>query len=160
LAENDPKGVIVLVPSKPVVVAKGAFVFCRYSLAVLIWVAFILHIKSLVLLSILLLGLSALLKIKKAPLIYLYEQTLEKLFASGEEVLDEHAMRFAHTLGAGLSLVSALFLYSPFEKVGWIVLLGVAIIKSIGALGLCAASKLYGCINSGGCCRLTRRKVC
>lgn len=144
---------------KPVEVSKGAFAFCRYSLAVLVWAALIFQWKWMVWVCFAVLALSAILKVKRAPMILLYEQTIERLFPSGEEILDENGMRFAHTLGAVLCLLALGFLYLSSAKVGWIVLFFVAVIKTIGALGLCAASKLYGCMTSGGCCRFTRRRA-
>ena len=50
---------------KPVPVSKGAFAFCRYSLAVLLWIAVIWQLKSLVILTAVILLLSALLTVRR-----------------------------------------------------------------------------------------------
>jgi len=142
---------------KPVSVSKAAFAFCRYTIAILIWLALILKNKPLILLVFAILALSAILKIKRAPLILFYTYTINKIFPSKNELLEEKAMRFAHTLGTTLALICIIFLYLINEKVGWIIVLIFAILKTISALGYCPASKMYSCMMSGGCCALTKR---
>ena len=141
---------------KPVSVPTAAFVFCRYTIAILIWIALILKIKWIIVLVFFILLFSAILKVRKAPMILLYSYTINKIFPSKSELLDEKAMRFAHTLGSILALLSIVFLYFVNEKVGWIIVIVFAILKSISALGFCPASKLYSCATSGGCCALWR----
>jgi len=142
---------------KLVSVSKAAFAFCRYTIAILVWLALFLKNKPLVLLVFAILALSAILKIKRAPLILLYTYTINKIFPSKTEILEEKAMRFAHTLGTILALICIIFLYLINEKVGWIIVLIFAILKTISAFGYCPASKMYSCMMSGGCCALTKR---
>ena len=40
---------------------------------------------------------------------------------------------------------------------GWYGLLAFCLLKTIAALGYCPASKLFACMQKGGCCALTRR---
>lgn len=143
---------------KPVPVAKGAFIFCRYSLAVLLIAALILQSKELVILTGVILALSALLTVRRAPMILLYTYTVQKLFPSPIEVLDEHAMRFAHTLGTVLVGIGVALLYT-YPRAGWIFLVFVTIAKTIGALGFCAASKMYTCMSgsNGRCCAFMKK---
>jgi hypothetical protein len=142
---------------KPVSVPSAAFVFCRYTLMIMVWGALIFRWKWLAGLVFIILILSASFKIGRAPLIVLYSCTINRLFKSHNEILDENAMRFAHCLGATIILISLLFLYLINERVGWVILFFLAIIKTIGALGYCPASKLYSCITAGGCCRFIRK---
>jgi len=143
---------------RPVSVSKGAFVFCKWTVAIIIWVALIFRLKWMIVLSFAILALSAILKIERAPLIFLYTQTVDRIFKSSKEILDECGMQFAHTMGSILTLICLLFLYFINEKIGWILVFIVAIAKTAGAMGFCTALKLYGCMASGGCCRLTRKE--
>lgn len=144
---------------KPVAVSKSAFIFCRTTLTVLVWASLIFHWKWMALLSVAILALSALLRIEKAPLIWVYTNCIDRFVPSAKEILDEDAMGFAHSLGALINLMAVLFLFLGNETVGWSIIFILAIIKTIGALGFCPASKLYNCLTSGGCCRFTKRLV-
>ena len=79
---------------------------------------------------------------------------------SKKEVLNEKAMRFAHSLGTVLSGICVLLIYSPYEFVGWIVVGLFAILKIISAIGFCPASRLYTCAtnSNGTCCAFLRKK--
>jgi hypothetical protein len=146
---------------KPVSVSKNAFIFCRYSLALLLWLSLIFRFKWLVLLTGLIFLLSYFLRIKNAPMITLYKITLSKFLKSDDEILDESAMRFAHGIGAALSLFTFGLLISPVENAGWFFLVGFATLKTISALGFCPAAKLYSCLTSGStCCRFAGRNKC
>jgi hypothetical protein len=138
-------------------VPKAAFFFCRYAMAALAWLAFLLKLKLLMVLVFLLLGLSALLTIRRAPLIVLYTATLHRLFPSPIEELNVKGMRFAHTLGAGLAFVCLLFLYGLSERAGWGLTLLFCLMKTISAFGLCPAYKLHGCMTSGTCCAFLKK---
>jgi hypothetical protein len=146
-----------MVECRPVSIPSAAFIFCRYTLTIMVWAALIFQWKWMVVLVFIVLAWSAIFKIGNAPLILLYSYTINRLFPSANEILDENAMRFAHSLGAGFAAVSLLFLYFSYPVVGWLVLFALAIIKTIGAIGFCPASKLYHCIMAGGCCSFVRR---
>lgn len=140
-----------------VTVQRNAFVFCRYSVAALIWLALILQSVQVLVLVFLILALSALLKVHRAPMVWLWTNTLGRVFSSAEVVLDVRAMRFAHTLGAVLAAVSISLTWreSPF---GWWFVAGFALLKTTSALGFCPAYKLWGCATAGGCCALTQKR--
>jgi len=142
---------------KPVSIPNAAFIFCRYTLAIIIWLGFFLRIKGLIVLSFLILLFSAWFKIKRAPLIFLYSITLNKIVKSKDVVLDEKAMRFVHSIGAVLSLICVILLYT-IENLGWAFVLAFAILKTISAIGVCPASKLYNCMSGGKCCAFVRKK--
>ena len=138
-------------------VPKHAFIFCRYSVAVLVWLGWLLRAKEAIVAAFAVLALSALLKVRRAPMILLYQHTLGRWVPSAEVELDVRAMRFAHTLGAVFALACVILLYFVRERSGWGLTLLFAIVKTISALGVCPAYKLYGCATSGSCCAFTRR---
>jgi hypothetical protein len=145
---------------KIVQVQTAAFLFCRYTIALLIWCSFIFHLRELLVVAFLVLALSYLLKVGRAPLIVLYTYTVGKIVPSKSEILDEKAMAFAHLLGTILAGVCCVLLYFVNERVGWVAVLVFAILKSISALGYCPASKLYACASNGTCCALSKRSTC
>ncbi|MFH1408607.1 MAG: DUF4395 family protein [Nanoarchaeota archaeon] len=124
----------------------------------LIWIAVIFKGAWLVLAAFLILALSALLGVKSSPLIVLYSLTLGHVFPSKTEKLSVEGMRFAHTLGAIFAGAACIGIYFANPVIGWMIAFWLAVMKTVSAVGLCPAYKLYGCMKSGGCCALTRRK--
>jgi protein-S-isoprenylcysteine O-methyltransferase Ste14 len=137
-------------------VPREAFAFCRFSLTAMLWLALYFQNQWLVIAVFCILVLSVILKVQWSPMIQLYQQTIFRLFPTLHyELLDVPAMRFAHGLGALMSLgVILSLLISP--TAGWYCLLALCIVKTIAALGYCPASKLFVCLRNGGCCALTR----
>ncbi len=144
---------------KLVSISKASFAFCRYSAALLVWLALIFQIKWFIVLVFFIFVFSAFLRIKKAPLIYLYEKTLGRLIKSKDEILNERAMQFAHIMGSILSLVCIILVYFVNERAGWIAVFVLAVLKSISALGFCPASKLYECATNDTCCAFAKKYV-
>jgi hypothetical protein len=144
---------------KPVEIPNGAFNFCKYTVALLLWASLILHSKVLVLICFAILVLSALFKVKNAPLVFLYTYTLEKIFVSKRIILDENAIWFAHTVGAVFAGAALVLLYFINPFLGWVITGILAVLKTSGALGFCGAMKLYGCLNNpnGKCCRVGKK---
>lgn len=142
---------------KPVSVSTAGFAFCRYTIAVLVWLSLIFQIKWLLVIVFLILAFSAFLKIQKAPMILLYKYTIEKIIKSKDEILNEHAMRFAHIMGTILSVICILFLYFINVNVGWILVFIFAVLKTISAFGVCPASKLYECMGNDSCCAFIKK---
>lgn len=141
---------------KPVTVPSHAFVFCRYSIAALVWAAWAMRSVWLLAGAAALLGLSAALKVGRAPLIQLYSKTALRFYKSPEEILDETAMRFAHLLGTSFALIClAIIAISP--RMGWSATMVFAILKTISALGYCPASKLFTCATNTTCCPVTKK---
>lgn len=147
-----------MIACRPVTVQRNAFLFCRMSLAVLLWAALVLRLPWLVVLSALVLGVSAVLGVARAPLVVLYRETAGRLWSGGTEVLDERAMRFAHTLGTAMCGVCAALLFA-WPRGGYGFLVFVAAAKTAGALGFCSALKLYSCANSETCCSWLARRA-
>ncbi|MPW26958.1 DUF4395 family protein [Alkalibaculum sp. M08DMB] len=139
---------------KPVSISENAFDFCRYSVAVLVWVSFAFRQKEVLVVVFIILLLSAILKVKKAPMIVLYNHTLGRFYPGENVILDEKGIRFAHSVGAAMSGICLILLYSGLSTVGLIILFLLAVLKTSAAFGFCSALKLYTCMNSGTCCRV------
>jgi len=144
---------------KAVSVSKQAFVFCRYGVAVLVWASLIFQVKEFLVLTFLILAFSYLLKVQKAPFIIFYNYTFGKIMKSREEILNENAMRFAHLMGSILSFVCIIFLYFINIKVGWVLVAMLAVLKTISAVGMCPASKIYECMGNDTCCVFAKRII-
>lgn len=144
---------------KPVEIPEGAFNFCKFTIAILLWCSLILQSKVLLVFSFLILVLSAILKVRRAPLVFLYANTFDRLFKSKIVLIDENAVRFAHIVGAVFSGIALVFLYFINPLAGWIVTGILAVLKTSGALGFCGAMKLYGCLSNpnGTCCRVGKK---
>jgi len=143
---------------KLVSIRSGEFIFCRYAVAILVWLAIIFSSKEIVLLVFGILLLSAILTVRYAPMILLWRYTFGLVIKTKSEVLNVKAMRFAHLIGATISGVCLLFLYFGNPIVGWVFVGFLAIMKTISAFGFCPASKLYVCMLDGGCCALTKKR--
>lgn len=141
---------------KPVTISKGAFAFCRYSIAIMIWIALLFQIKGLVVITFVILLFSYILKVERAPLVFLYTVTIDKLVPSDKELVDEKGIRFAHLVGTIFSGLCCLLLFYSPSPIGWVVTFLLAILKTSAAFGFCSALKLYTCMTSGTCCRVGR----
>lgn len=142
---------------KLVPVQKYAMRFCALTVTLIVWAAWLLESPVLLMISVLILGLSAFLKIRKAPLIVLYSVTIGKMLHSPEIIVNENAIRFAHLLGTVLNLLClAAVLRWPEAPSSWGAVLVFAVIKTISAAGFCPASRMYSCVTSGQCCALSR----
>jgi hypothetical protein len=144
---------------RPVAVPHGAFNFCKYTMALIFWLSLIFHSELLVIVGFLILLFSALLKVKNAPLVFLYTYTIDKLVPSKKEILDEKAVCFAHIVGASMALTALLFLYFIHSFTGWVIIGVLAFLKTSASFGFCGAMKLYACLNNpnGQCCRVGKK---
>lgn len=149
-----------MIGTKPVTLSRNAFRFCRWSMALLIWLGVLLHLPVLVGICAGIMLLSAILTVRNAPMVWLYTVTLNRIKPSPPEVVDEHGMRLAHTLAFVLMTVG-LFLASNAQttETGWKLLFVVAIFKTAGAIGYCPISRGFTCLlgNGGQCCRIFKR---
>ena len=144
---------------RPVAVPHAAFNFCKYTVASIFWLSIIFQSRELVVVGFLILLLSALLKVKNAPLVFLYTYTFNKKFPSKIGILDEKAVCFAHMVGAIMSGIALLFLYYIHPFIGWIITGVLAVLKTSASFGFCGAMKLYSCLNNpnGKCCRIGKK---
>jgi hypothetical protein len=99
------------------------------------------------------------LKVKNAPLVFLYTYTINKKIPSKIEILDEKSVCFAHIVGAIMSGIALLFLYFIHPLTGWIITGVLAVLKTSASFGFCGAMKLYVCLNNpnGNCCRIGKK---
>jgi hypothetical protein len=137
---------------KPVSIAKNSFAFCRYGVAILVWLSFIFHSIIMLEITAFIFLLSAILKVQKAPFIVLGNLTLHKMMKSSEILVNENAIFFAHCVGFLFSGICILIVYTVHSPGAWFAVLAFAALKSISALGFCPASKLYDCALNGNCC--------
>jgi len=142
---------------KPVSISSAGFAFCRYGVAVLVWLSLVAQIKWVMLIVFFILAFSALLKVEKSPMIILYKYTLEKIKKSKQEIINEKAMEFAHGMGTIISFICLMFLYFINIKIGWILVFIFAILKTVSAFGMCPASKLYECLGNDSCCAFIKK---
>jgi len=85
-------------------------------------------------------------------MIWLYSVSFNKIKKSAEVLVDENAMRFAHALGFLLSGVCLALVFLIHGSGVWYAVLGLALLKTVSAVGFCPASKLYDCLLNGNCC--------
>lgn len=141
---------------KPVKVSNGSFMFCKSMIAIILWLSFIFKNEYLLYLSFFILLFSSILKVQKAPLVWVYTHTVEKVFKSKPIILDENAIKFAHTAGTILTFICILAVATIPSRNIWYVVLAVALLKTSGAFGYCSALKLYTCMSSDDCCKVTK----
>lgn len=140
---------------KTVDVPRDAFRFCRWSLALLMWVGVLTHTVTPIVICWLVMVASAALTVRYAPLMLLWTCTIHRRYPSPPEPLDVAAMRFAHTMASVLIGLPLLLLASgqePAAVLAWRILKVVAVFKTVAAISGCPASKMYACVREGGSC--------
>ena len=145
-----------------VTIQNNAFIFCRYSLAVLCWLALILRGDVgfwLIVTVFVIMTISVILKVNRSPLVWLWTNTLGRVIPSKSVVLDVAGMRFAHGLAAILSLIAISLIWRGSPAAWWVVA-ALALLKTLSAVSACPAYKLYSCVIKGGgtCCGFTRKR--
>lgn len=141
----------------PVRISKIGFEFCRYGVAALVWLAVLFNSYEWLVATALLLGASALLKVRKAPMVVLGHFLMGGMLPD-KVVVDELGMQFAHVMGFVLNIiVLAVVIFVP--AIGWWVTLAFALMKTVSAAGHCSALKLYGCLNNDECCKGVKKYV-
>lgn len=63
---------------KPVEIPNGSFNFCKYTISLMLWCSLVLQSKVIVLTCFVILVFSALIKVKNAPLVFLYTNTFDR----------------------------------------------------------------------------------
>ena len=143
----------------PVTIQKDAFTFCRYSVAILLWIAFVFKLTPIIWVTFVIFVLSAILGVSKAPMIILYSYTVGKIFSSRPKiVVDIHDIRFVHTLAAIINGLVLFFVILKMYFLVWPLLLVFTLLKSASAVGYCPASKLRNCVlgGNGSCCSVSK----
>ncbi|NTW72039.1 MAG: DUF4395 domain-containing protein [Eubacteriaceae bacterium] len=139
---------------KPVSISDNAFAFCRYGIAIMVWISWIFRVKELLLAVFIILLSSAVMKVRRAPMIMIYKYTIGTFYPGENVIVDEKGMRFAHAVGAVVSGICVILLYTGFTGAGLMLTFVLALLKTSAAFGYCSALKLYSCMNSGTCCRV------
>jgi len=145
-----------------VTIQNNAFIFCRYTLAVLCWLALIFRGQVglwLLVAVFVIMTVSVILTVRRAPLVWLWTNTLGRVIPSKDVVLDVAGMRFAHSLAAVLALIAISLIWRG-SPLAWWVVAALAVLKTVSAVSACPAYKLYSCVVKGGgtCCGFTRRR--
>jgi len=148
--------------TKMAVVPKKAFAFCRFTICILFWLTTILllfNIRWMIFIPFIIMLLSGILTVKKAPLIMLYKVLFDRDGKAETEVLNVSSIRFSHYVGSTFSLIVILFLYVfKVNLVAYIFVGILTILQTIAAFGFCSAQKLYECLILGkNCCNLGKK---
>ena len=144
------------------IVPKKAFAFCRFTICILFWVTSILlffNIRWMIFVPFIIMLLSGILTVKRAPLIVLYKLLFDRNGKGETDVLNVNSIRFSHYVGATFSLIVILFLYVfKVDIVAYIFVGILTLLQTIAAFGYCSAQKLYECLVLGkNCCNLGRK---
>jgi protein-S-isoprenylcysteine O-methyltransferase Ste14 len=133
-------------------IPRDAFRFCRYTVALLMWLGVLWRQPAPIVLVWLIMAVSAALSVRRSPLLWFYTRTLHRVVPSPYEELSVPAMRFSHTLATVFIGLGLLLLAGGSTATAWRWLGIMAIFKTISALSGCPASKIYTCVTSGGAC--------
>lgn len=143
-------------------VPKKGFAFCRFTICILFWLTLILlffNIKWMIFIPFIIMLLSGILTVKRAPLIMLYKVLFDKEGKEETEVLNVNSIRFSHYVGSVFSLIVILFFYVfNINIIGYIFIVILTILQTAAAFGFCSAQKLYECLILGkNCCNLGKK---
>lgn len=143
-------------------VPKKGFAFCRYTIAILLWITVILlfiNIKWMIFIPFIIMLISGILTVKRAPLIMLYKVLFDREGKGETDVLNVSSIRFSHFVGSFFCVVIIMFLYVfKIDFVAYIFLGILTILQTIAAFGYCSAQKLYECLVLGkNCCNLGKK---
>lgn len=131
-------------------------VFCRYTIAIMFITIAISGYMELLLVPFIIMLLSAILGVKKAPLVVVGN----KLFKKSDIItLSVDSIRFAHYVGSIFTLVTLLFFFVfKIELIAYIFLAVLVFLQIVAAAGYCSAQKLYECVIIGNnCCNLGKK---
>ena len=143
---------------EPVSVSRNGFMFCRWSVTVMAWAGVIWRVPWLIVVSAVIMAASAILTVRRAPMISLWTWVVEHGSPHRTEVLDAGGMRFAHIVATmALGIPWAVLQFGPLASAEamWRILIFVAAFKTLGALGFCPASRMFTCLlqgAGGNCC--------
>lgn len=147
---------------KMATVPKKAFAFCRWMICILFWITSILcffNIKWFIFIPFIIMFLSGVLTVKRAPLIVLYNVLFNRNKKAETDVLNVNSIRFSHFVGSTFCMIAILFLYVfKINIIGYIFIGILTLLQTIAAFGYCSAQKLYECLILGNnCCNLGKR---
>jgi hypothetical protein len=138
---------------KPVCISPGGFAFCRTVIALLVVASLWPAWHGLLLAVSVIMAVSACLRVRRAPLIFLYRHTVDRFKPSPPIIVDENGIFFSHVVGTVFALLCwGTFFLNPYAGYGLTILF--ALLQISAACGFCSALKLYTCMAGGTCCRL------
>ena len=143
-------------------VPKKGFAFCRYTIALLLWITVLLlfyNIKWMIFIPFGIMVLSGILTVRRAPLIMLYKILFDREGKGETDVLNVSSIRFSHFVGSFFCILVILFLYVFKVNIVAYIFLGIlTVLQTIAAFGYCSAQKLYECLILGkNCCNLGKK---
>lgn len=141
---------------KPVSISKGGFAFCRTVIAAMVALSVLPGCRFLLAVVLVIMALSAVFKVQRAPLILLYKYTFDRIRPSENVIVDEKGIFFSHVVGAAFALI-CLIVFRFGNVAGVILTCLFAVLQISAACGFCSALKLYTCMTSGNCCRFGRK---
>ena len=143
-------------------VPKKGFAFCRYTIAILLWITVVLlffNIQWMIFIPFGIMLLSGFLTVRRAPLIMLYKVLFDRDGKGETDVLNVSSIQFSHFVGSFFCIIVILFLYVfKIDLVAYIFLGILTVLQTIAAFGYCSAQKLYECLVLGkNCCNLGKK---
>ena len=128
-----------MISTQMAIVSKKAFAFCRFTICILFWSTSILlffDIKWTIFVPFIIMLLSGILTVKRAPLILLYKVLFDRDNKAETDVLNVSSIRFSHYVGATFSLIVILFLYVfKIDIVAYIFVGILTVLQTIAAFG-------------------------
>ncbi|MDD2376694.1 MAG: DUF4395 family protein [Clostridia bacterium] len=142
--------------NKMVNVNKKSVAFCRFSIAIMFWIIGITGAKILLVIPFIIMILSGILGVSKAPLVIVGNILFKK---KDVEVVNVQSIKFAHYTGSIMTAIAIIFFYIfKIDIVGWIITWIMIVLQTIAAFGYCSAQKLFECIILGNnCCKLGKK---
>ena len=137
----------------PIDIPNLAWIGCKVVNALALWAALVFGMPLLILIPLVTHCISALFGPRNAPLLVILrciDRLLPKKVRTKNVVVD--ALRFAHTISAVFSAISLALIYASLAPFGWAIVFGLAVFTTLGAFGICTATKLYDCAVHGTCC--------
>ncbi|XMB86783.1 DUF4395 family protein [Mycoplasmatota bacterium WC44] len=137
---------------------KNATMFCKVTTALLLWISLIFSNKFILIFIGVILLLSALLKIKKAPLVVLYNVSFGLFIKKKIGVVNVKSIRFSHIIATIFIVLTLVLMYFNLNLISHIVLTIFTLLQTTAIFGYCSAQKLYEClILNQNCCGLGKK---
>jgi len=137
---------------------KQSVAFCKYVIAGLLWTAVFFRSIAFVYAVFVIMLISALTGVHRAPLVKLFDLTFAKYMKTSEIYINMYSMRFAHVFGCVFCVLISLSYYFLPHIVSFILTVILALLQLIAACGYCSAQKLYECVVcNSNCCRLGKK---
>lgn len=139
-------------------VKKQSVAFCKYVTAMLIWAAILFRSPIPIYIVFVLMAVSAVTGVHRAPLVVFFNITFAKHIHTDEVYINMHSMRFAHIVGCVFCILSVISYFFLPLVVTLIITAVFAVLQTIASFGYCSAQKLYECVVcNSNCCRFGKK---